>query len=147
MPRFKFRLEAALKLAERNLEEEQRRLAVELEKLYTLQTLCSKQETTWHHALEGQKEAGKNSPKDLGIWQAYAHQQLELLRKRQREVHQQELIVDDQRQRLLEAHKETEKLNKLKEKQKAQFELAEQRREQVLLDEAGQVIFARRNLI
>jgi len=146
MPRFKFRLEAALRLAARNLEEQQRLLALELEKLFTLQARCREQEKTWQLALEGQKEAGMNSPQDLGRWQTFARKQLELLRLIEREILQQGQVVAEQRQRLLEAHQEAEKLKKLKEKQKAQYDLTEQRREQAILDEAAQVIFRRRNL-
>jgi flagellar FliJ protein len=146
MPRFKFRLEAALRLAERNLEEHQRLLALELEKLHTLQARWKEQEKSWQLALEGQREAGLNSPQDLGHWQIFAQKQLERLRLLERETSQQELVVEQQRLHLLEAHQEAEKLVKLKERQKAQFDLAEQRREQAILDEAGQVIFGRRNL-
>lgn len=146
MPRFKFRLEAALRLAKRQLEEQQRLLAIELEKLYTLQARCQEQEKSWQLALVGQREAGMNSPQDLGLWQTYARKQLERLRLIEREILQQEQLIIVQRQHLLEAHQEAEKLKKLKEKQKAQFDLTEQRREQVILDEAGQVIFGRRNL-
>lgn len=146
MPRFKFRLEAALRLAERNLEEHQRLLALELEKLYTLQARCKEQEKSWQLALEGQREAGLNSPQDLSTWQIFAQKQLERLRLLERETLQQETVVEQQRQHLLKAHQEAEKLVKLKERQKAQFDLAEQRREQAILDEAGQVIFGRRNL-
>ena len=146
MARFKFRLEAALRLAERALEEQQRRLAIELEKHYTLQVRCRNQEQTWQLALVGQKEAGKSSPQDLGLWQNFARRQFELLRRAERETYQQEQVVLEQRKSLLEAHRDVEKLKKLKEKQKNLFNLIEQRREQVILDEAGQVIFGRRNL-
>jgi flagellar protein FliJ len=146
MPRFKFRLEAALRLAERALEDQQRRLAIELEKLHTLQARCRERETNYQLSLEGQQNAGKNAPQDLARWQTFACKQLELLRSAERETSQQEKVVALERQHLIEAHQEKEKLQKLKEKQKAQFDLTEQRREQVILDEAGQVIFGRRNL-
>lgn len=146
MPKFKFRLEAALRLTIRNIEEQQRLLAIELEKLFALQARAREQEKSWQLALEGQKEAGTNSPRDLGLWQTFAHKQLERLRLTERETTQQGQIVAQQRQHLLEAHRETKKLQKLKERQKVQFDLSEQRREQAILDEAGQVIFRRRNL-
>lgn len=146
MPRFKFRLEAALRLAKRQLEDQQRLLAIELEKLYTLQSRCREQEKNWQLALEGQKEAGRKSPQDLGLWQHFASKQLDRLRLTEWETQQQEQVVSEQRQHLLEAHQDAEKLKKLKEKKQAQFKLAEQRREQMILDEAGQVIFGRRNL-
>lgn len=144
MLRFRFRLEAALRLAEQALEDEQRRLAAELQKLYTLQVRSREQANAWQLALEGQREAGKHSPQDLGMWQSFAQKQLERLRTIERKITQQEEVVRTQRQRLLEAHQEAEKLQKLKEKQKAEYDLAEQRREQRILDEAGQVVFRRK---
>ena len=145
MARFRFRLEAALGLAQRSLEEQQRLLAQELQKLTSLQMACQDQEQVWQFALQGQEEACRTSPQDLGHWQIYSQKQLELLRQREKEVAQQEKVVTLQRQRLLEAHKDAEKLKKLKEKKRVLFNLKEQRREQAVLDEAGQIIFGRRN--
>ncbi|MGE4271317.1 MAG: flagellar FliJ family protein [Desulfitobacterium sp.] len=145
MPRFKFRLEAALGLAKRSLEEQQRRLAHETQKLFQLQEASQEQERVWQFALKGQKEACQSSPQDLGLWQTFTQKQLELLRQREKEVLQQEDIVERQRERLLEAHQDSEKLKKLKEKKRLVFNLKEQRREQAVLDEAGQIIFGRRN--
>lgn len=143
MPKFKFRLEAALRLAERAFEEQQRCLAFELEKFNALQTRCREQEKSWQIALEGQREAGRRTPQDLGLWQGFAQKQFEYLRLIEHETAQQGQVVLEKRQCLLKAHQETEKLKKLEEKKKALFFLAEQRREQAILDEAGQVIFRR----
>lgn len=145
MAKFRFRLEAALRLAERSLEEQQKLLAQELQKLSILQKAYQDQEQAWQFALEGQKEACNNSPQDLPLWQMFSQKQLNLLRQIEKEVAQQETVVTLQRQKLLKAHQEAEKLKKLKEKQKVLFNLKEQRREQAVLDEAGQIIFGRRN--
>ncbi|ACL22154.1 hypothetical protein Dhaf_4146 [Desulfitobacterium hafniense DCB-2] len=145
MAKFRFRLEAALRLAERSLEEQQRLLAQEIQKHFSLQKACQDQERVWQFALLGQEEACRTSPQDLGLWQSFTQKQIELLRYIAEEVSQQEKVVTQQRQRLLEAHQDTEKLKKLKEKQRAVFNLKEQRREQAVLDEAGQIMFGRRS--
>lgn len=145
MAKFRFRLEAALRLAERSLEEQQRLLAQEIQKHFSLQKACQDQENVWQFALQGQEEACRTSPQDLGLWQSFTQKQIELLRYIAEEVSQQEKVVTQQRQRLLEAHQDTEKLKKLKEKQRAVFNLKEQRREQAVLDEAGQIMFGRRS--
>lgn len=145
MAKFRFRLEAALRLAERSLEEQQRLLAQEIQKHLSLQKACQDQENMWRFALQGQEEACRTSPQDLGLWQSFTQKQIELLRYIAEEVSQQEKVVTQQRQRLLEAHQDTEKLKKLKEKQRAVFNLKEQRREQAVLDEAGQIMFGRRS--
>ncbi|MEA5021288.1 hypothetical protein SDC9_04927 [bioreactor metagenome] len=145
MAKFRFRLEAALRLAERSLEEQQRLLAEEIQKHFSLQKACQDQERVWQFALLGQEEACRTSPQDLGLWQSFTQKQIELLRYIAEEAAQQEKVVTQQRQRLLEAHQDTEKLKKLKEKQRAVFNLKEQRREQAVLDEAGQIMFGRRS--
>ena len=145
MAKFKFRLEAALRIAERTLEEQQRLLALEIKELTRRKKVYDDQNQILQLAIEGQREACRNAPQDLGIWQKFTQKQQELLRQREKEVAQQEIAVNEQRQRLLEAHQDTEKLSKLKEKQKMIFNLKEQRREQAVLDEAGQIIFGRRN--
>ncbi len=145
MAKFRFRLEAALRLAERSLEEQQRLLAEEIQKHFSLQKACRDQERVWQFALLGQEEACRTSPQDLGLWQSFTQKQIELLRYIAEEAAQQEKVVTQQRQRLLEAHQDTEKLKKLKEKQRAVFNLKEQRREQAVLDEAGQIMFGRRS--
>ncbi|AHF07785.1 flagellar FliJ family protein [Desulfitobacterium metallireducens] len=143
MPQFKFRLDAPLRLAERELENERRCLAKELEKLHQKKTFCIDKEKQWQKALEGQREAGLKEPEHLGSWQEYAVSLLQQLRKLQQELELQEKVVDVQRLRVRNAHQEQEKLKKLKEKQEAAFWLKEQRREQKALDETGQVIFIR----
>ena len=134
-------------LTEKNLQEEQRRLAGEIEKLLNLSKACSRQRAIWEETLEGQRQAGRNRPQDLGLWQAYAARQLEALRKLESDLAEQENKVNEQRQAVLRAHQECEKLKKLKERQKQAFLLAEQRREQQILDEAGQVIYQRKRAL
>ncbi|HVJ49545.1 flagellar export protein FliJ [Desulfitobacterium sp.] len=143
MPRFKFRLEAALRLAEQELENERRRLAEELNIFYHLQAACIDKEKQWQGALKGQKEAGIREPEKLGSWQVYAVSLHKQFRELQQELAVQEKVVEEQRLCVRTAHQEQEKLRKLKEKQEAAFWLKEQRREQNILDEAGQVIFIR----
>lgn len=143
MPRFKFRLEAALRLFERELEKERRRLAEEVDRLRQLHVACTELEEQWQRALAGQKEAGIREPQRLGSWQMYAVSRLKQLRELETELALQEKLVEGQRLRVRTAHQEQEKLKKLKVKQEAAFWLKEQRREQNVLDEAGQVIFRR----
>lgn len=143
MPRFKFRLEAPLRLAERELDNERRRLAKEMKILQQKQKYCLEKEKQWQRAIEGQREAGLREPERLGIWQAYGASLLQQLRRLQQELALQEKVVEEQRLRVKSAHQEQEKLTKLKEKQEAAFCLNEQRREQKALDEAGQVIYIR----
>lgn len=144
MPRFKYRLEVPLRLAERELEKERRCLAKEIEILQQKQRLCFEKEKQWQRAIEGQREAGVREPESLGIWQAYGASLLQQLRKLQQELALQKRVVEEQRLRVKSAHQEQEKLTRLKEKQEAAFWLNEQHREQKVLDEAGQVVFIRR---
>ncbi len=146
MARFKFRLETPLRLAQKTLEEEQRLLAQEEKKLLQLQEEYVWQHKEWELALQGQREASINSPQDLGLWQLFSHKQLELLRLKEVEVAQQEEVTTLQRQKLMEAHQNKEKLKKLRARREAEFNLMEQRREQAVIDEAGQNTFRRRKL-
>jgi len=147
MARFRFRLEAALGLAERRLEDKQRILAQEIQKLANLQKARGEKEQAWLLALEGQKEACKTSIQDLPLWQVFTQKQLDILRQLEKQVLEQEKVVDAKRKELLEAHQEAEKLRRLKAKQKAIFDLMEQRREQAVLEEAGQIIVGRRSKV
>lgn len=147
MARFKFRLEAPLRLAQKTLEEEQRLLAQEQKKLLQLQEEYLMQYKEWEFALQGQREASLNTPQDLGLWQVFSQKQLELLRLKEVEVAQQEDVTALQRQKLMEAHQNKEKLKKLRARQEAEFNLTEQRREQAVIDEAGQNTFRRRNTL
>lgn len=147
MARFKFRLEAPLRIAQKTLEEEQRILAQEEQKLLQVKDEYFRQQREWEKALEGQREASLKSPQDLGLWLQFSQRQLELLKLKEEEVAQQEEVTALQRQKLIEAHQNKEKLEKLRARQEAEFNLMEQRREQAVLDEAGQNNFRRRNTL
>lgn len=62
MARFKFRLEAPLRIAQKTLEEEQRILAQEEQKLLQLEEEYQRQQKEWEDALQGQREASLKSP-------------------------------------------------------------------------------------
>ncbi|NMA68384.1 MAG: FliJ family protein [Desulfitobacterium sp.] len=147
MARFKFRLEAPLRIAQKTLEEEQIILAQEEKKLLQLEEEFQRQQREWEDALQGQREASLKSPQDLSLWLHFSQRQLELLRIKKEEVAQQEEVTALQRQKLIEAHQDKEKLEKLRARQEAEFNLMEQRREQALLDEAGQNNFRRRKTL
>lgn len=141
MPKFRFRLEARLRLAEIALDRELRHLAQEVQKLKQLEYERNRCENTWRQAVAGQRTAGLTSPRDLGTWQKYAQNCLKLLRLKETEVQKQAQTVQKCREELAEAHREAEKFRRLQEKQLKLFRLAEEKREQKILDEAGQVLY------
>lgn len=141
MARFQFRLEASLKHAERASEEAQRSLARETQKYLLLFEARDEQKETWLAALEGQRQAGFTNPENLGRWQTYARLQHQLLLEQEAKLLEQEKIKEKMRLQVIRIHQEVEKLKRLKAKQEKAFVLAEQRKEQKILDEAGQVLF------
>ncbi|HBW36433.1 flagellar export protein FliJ [Desulfosporosinus sp. BICA1-9] len=147
MPRFRFRLEASLQLAEQNLEIAQREFAHEMQLWQACVRACASQQDRYKDAQEGQRVAGKHRPAELGSWQIFALEQRKRLIDRQRELMQQEAVMESARQVLLEAHRDTEKFQRLKEKQAAAFQVEELQKEQKGLDETGQVLhWHRQNL-
>lgn len=144
MARFRFRLEASLQLAEQALETAQREFAQEVQHWQALVKACAIQQEHFEEAQEGQREAGRHQPIDLGIWQIFALEQHRRLRQCDAERLEQELVVENARCILLEAHREVEKFRRLKEKQAKAFLLAELQKEQKVLDETGQVLHWRR---
>jgi len=147
MARFHFRLEASLRIAGQALETAQREFAQEVRLWETLVKASELQRVRFDSAQEGQRDAGRHRPIELGQWQVFAAEQ-------QRRVHQcnadqrtQELIMDKARRSLLEAHREVEKLERLKEKQTKAFQFAELQKEQKVLDETGQVLHWRQQII
>lgn len=146
MARFRFRLEASLRLAEQALEMAQRELAQEEQIWKTLVEACKLQQEHFNDAQEGQRDAGRHRPMELGIWQLFASEQLRRLLQCNEEERKQERIVENARHILLEAHREVEKLERLKEKQIKAFQLAESLKEQKILDETGQVLHWRRQI-
>lgn len=143
MARFRFRLEASLRLAEQALEAAQREFAQEGQRWQALVKACAIQQEHFDEAQEGQREAGRHRPSDLGIWQIFALEQRKRLRQCDAERLEQELVMENARCILLEAHREVEKFRRLKEKQTKAFLLAELQKEQKVLDETGQVLYWR----
>ncbi|MHB8126778.1 MAG: flagellar export protein FliJ [Desulfitobacteriaceae bacterium] len=139
MPGFRFRLKTSLRLAEQKLDERKIQLAKEVANQQELIVIRDQQKNYWNAALEGQRKAGINCPEDLGIWQVFTSKQLGLLRQREHELVLQEELVAKSRLELIEAKRECEKLIRLREKQATAFQLELNHREQVVLDEVGQV--------
>ncbi|MFZ3130358.1 MAG: flagellar FliJ family protein [Desulfosporosinus sp.] len=147
MARFHFRPEASLRLAEQALEKAQREFAQEAQLWKTFVEACEIQQKHFNDAQEGQRDAGRHRPIELGIWQLFASEQQRRLHQCKAELRTQELIMENARHSLLEAHREVEKLERLKEKQTKVFQLAELQKEQKKLDETGQVLYWRKHLV
>jgi flagellar FliJ protein len=147
MARFHFRLEASLRIAGQALEIAQREFAQEVRLWETLLKASEIQRECFDAAQEGHRDAGRHRPIELGLWQVFACEQQRRLLQCNSEVDKQELIMDDARRKLLEAHRDVEKLERLKEKQTKVFELAELQKEQKILDETGQVLHWRQQII
>ena len=139
MPRFSFRLKTSLRLAEQKLDEIKILLAQELALLQAQTIARDKQRRSWLAALEGQRKAGQSYPYDLGIWQIFATQQLILLRQCEQQLVLQEELVEKIRLELIEAKRECEKLDRLREKQAIAFQVELAHREQGVLDEVAQM--------
>lgn len=140
MARFRFRLEASLQLAEQALEAAQREFAQELQRLEVCNKACALQQERFDQAEEGQRDAGRLRPEELGIWQIYVSEQKRRLRQCESEQLKQETVLEQSRHLLLEMHREVEKFQRLKEKQTKAFLAAEMQKEQKILDETGQVL-------
>ncbi len=143
MARFKFRLETNFRLAEQALEAAQREFAQEEKRWQECVRASVLQKERFHQAEEGQRDAGRHRPEELGIWQIFASEQLRRLRQCEGEQREQELVRENARRLLLEAHRDVEKFRRLKEKQAKAFEWAELLKEQKLLDETGQILYWR----
>ena len=147
MATFRFRLKASLRLAEQALEKAQRELAEEMQLWKTLVEACKTQQEHFNDAQEGQRDAARHRPEELGSWQLFAVEQQRRLQQCNVELREQELIVETARHILLETHREVEKFERLKEKQSMAFELAELQKEQKILDETGQVLHWRQQIV
>lgn len=143
MARFKFRLQASLRLAQGVLEEAQRHLAEEISRWQVLSAQRDRQRKCWQAALEGQRLAGLSHPEELGRWQAFAREEYLKLQACEVELLEQEKRKEEKRRQVVETHREKEKFRRLKVRQAGSFALAEQRKEQKLLDEVGQIIYLR----
>ena len=140
MASFRFRLEASLRLAEQALETAQQVFAQEVQYWQTLVKICAIQQERFNTAQEGQRDAGRHRPEELGMWQIFVLEQLRELHKGEEERLEQERVMENARCMLLEAHREVEKFRRLKEKQAKAFQLAESQKEQKILDETGQIL-------
>jgi len=146
MARFRFRLEASLRLAEQALETAQLEFAQEVQLWKTLVEACEIQQEHFNAAQEGQRDVGRHRPEELGIWQLFAAEQQRRLHQCNAELRKQELSLENARHILLEAHREVEKLERLKEKKTKASQLAELQKEQKILDETGQVLHWRQQI-
>lgn len=146
MARFRFRLEASLRLAEQALETAQLVFAQEVQHWQTLVKTCAIQQERFNTAQEGQRDAGRHRPEELGMWQIFVLEQLRRLRQAEAERLEQERVMENARRLLLEAHREVEKFRRLKEKQAKAFQLAESQKEQKILDETGQILHWRQQI-
>lgn len=140
---FKFRLQASLSLAEKALEEAQRRLAEEIILWQKLIDKRDRLEESRQAALEGQRSTGLTHPEELGRWQAFAWEQYLKLQTCETELSAQEERTEEKRGLVLEAYREKEKFLRLRSRQAQAFALAEQRKEQKVLDETAQVVYMR----
>ncbi|MDR3600709.1 MAG: flagellar export protein FliJ [Desulfosporosinus sp.] len=140
MARFLFRLEASLRLAEQVLETAQRKYAQEIQHWQACVKAYTLQEERLFEAQEGQRDAGRQRPEELGNWQLFALDQQLQLRQCEAEQQEQEGIMELARHDLGEAHREVEKFRRLKEKQVKAFLWAELQKEQKILDETGQIL-------
>lgn len=147
MARFHFRLEASLRLAQQALETAQREFAFEVQRWRTLVEAYEIQQGQFKEAQEGQRDAGRHRPIELGIWQLFAAEQQRRLQQCSEALSKQVRIMENARHILLEAHREVEKLERLREKKAKAFQLAELQKEQKILDETGQVLHWRQNIV
>ena len=143
MAKFRFRLEVSLRLAEQVLDKNRRLLAQEVQAYQACTQEVNERSNIWEEGIKGQRQAGLTKPDYLGIWQVYNQKKLEELELSLERLTEQEKRVEGARQEVVKAHRELEKYRKLKEKQAVRFKLEEQRKEQALLDEAGQAIYSR----
>jgi len=147
MARFRFRLEASLRLAEQALESAQREFAQEVQLWKSLVEASKVQQEYFNAAQQGQREAGRHRPEELGSWHLFASEQQRQLQQCNGELRAQEPIMENARRILLEAHREVEKFKRLKEKQTKAFQLAGLQKEQKILDETGQVLHWRQKSV
>ena len=140
MARFRFRLDASLQLAHQVLESAQLEYALELQRWQACVHACEVQKVRYVAAQENQRDAGRHRPEELGLCQVFALEQRRQLRQCEANQREQELVMESARRRLLEAHREVEKYERLKEKQAVAFRADELQKEQKALDETGQVL-------
>ncbi|MCO1601307.1 flagellar export protein FliJ [Desulfosporosinus nitroreducens] len=140
MARFRFRLDASLQLAQQFLESAQRKYALEMKRWQACLLAFEAQKGRYYEAQENQRDAGRHRPEELRICQVFALEQRRRLDQCEAIRKEQELVMDNARRCLLEAHREVEKYERLKEKQATAFRVLELQKEQKILDETGQVL-------
>jgi len=137
---FRFRLDASLQLAQQVFESAQQEYALEMQRWQDCVQALKNQQKCYDEAQEGQRDAGRHRPDELGLCQVFALEQRRRLRQCEAKQKEQELVLENARRCLLEAHREVEKYERLKEKQATAFRVAELQKEQKVLDETGQVL-------
>ncbi len=147
MSRFRFRLEVSLRLAEQVLDQARIHLAQETERYQACLAARDVQQGSWQEALHGQREAGSREPEYLSLWRAYTEKMVAILKIREQELLAQTECQEKARLAVIEAHREVEKLKRLKEKQREVFEREALRQEQKVLDETGQVLYQRLQIV
>lgn len=147
MARFLFRLDASLRIAEQALEAAQKEYAQEVQRWQVCVQACEAQQTCFNEAQEGQRDAARHRPEELGSWQIFASEHQRRLHSCELERVAQEPVVENARYSLLEAHREMEKFGRLKDKQSKAFRLIELQKEQMVLDETGQVLHWRQKKV
>lgn len=147
MARFLFRLDASLRIAEQALEAAQKVYAQEVQRWQVCVRACEVQQMCFNEAQEGQRDTARHRPEELGRWQIFAAEQQRRLRSCEVERMEQEPVVENARYCLLEAHREMEKFGRLKDKQAKAFLLTELQKEQMVLDETGQVLHWRQKKV
>lgn len=147
MTRFRFRLEASLRLTEQALESAQRAFAQEVQLWNSFVEACKVQQAQFNEAQAGQRDAGQHRAEELGSWHVFVSEQQRRLHQCNLAVSKQEPIMEQARHILLETHREVEKFERLKEKQTKAFQIGELQKEQKILDETGQVLHWRQQSI
>jgi len=147
MARFLFRLDASLRIAEQALETAQKEFAQAVERWQTCVRACELQQVCFNEAQEGQRDAGRHRPEELGSWQIFASEHQRRLHNCEVDRIGQEPVMENARHILLEAHREMEKFGRLKDKQAKAFQLTELQKEQMVLDETGQVLHWRQKKV
>ncbi|AET70287.1 flagellar biosynthesis chaperone [Desulfosporosinus orientis DSM 765] len=140
MARFRFRMDASLQLAQQVLESAQQEYAAEYRLWERCVRACEAQHICYCEAQEEQRNAGLYRPEELGICQIFSVEQRRRLEQLETRRKEQELVMEKARKHLLEAHREVEKFQRLKDKQALAFQRAELQKEQKILDETGQVL-------
>jgi flagellar FliJ protein len=146
MPRFQFRLQSMLQLAESQRDERRREVAAAMEAVRVLQERHAEIDTEIQDVrrLKGAASLGENVRVDQLI---DASRYELLLRSQQREIKNQQSQVDEELERrrllLVEADRHVQTLEKLRERKRAEHQIEEDRAQQRLLDEVATMRFTR----